>query len=65
MEWLERLMNDDICPECGQVRSMWSNTQRKIQEDFSAMCLEVGKPQQDVLEEILTYAIEQYNEGRG
>lgn len=65
MEWLERLINDDICPDCGQVRSMESNTQRRLREDFSAMCLSVGKPQKDVLEEILTHAIEQYNEGRG
>ena len=64
MEWLEKLMNDGICPECGQVILFGSGTDRDIQDDFSVMCLEIGKSQRDVLEGILTHVIQRYNNNR-
>lgn len=54
MEWLEKMLEDNDCPECGQnLKLFQTKINRSIADDFKMMCIDLGKSQKEVVEEML------------
>lgn len=65
MEWLEKVLEDNDCPECGQnLKLFQTKINRSIADDFKMMCIDLGKSQKEVVEEMLESAVTQYLEVR-
>ena len=67
MDWLQKLVadsNDEPCPECGQKKLVQSKIDRVIAEDFRIMCVELGKTQQDIIQEVISHTVEQYKQAK-
>lgn len=62
VEWVMEILEKDNCPACGQTKKLFqTKIDRKLADDFKVMCVKLGKSQRDVVEQLLTHAIEQYS----
>ena len=67
MDWLQKIVTDssnETCPECGQKKLVQSKIDRKVAENFRIMCVEIGRTQQDVIQEVISSTVEQYNSAK-
>ena len=66
MQWLEKLMIEENCSKYGQPKKLFqTKISRQIADDFKVMCIEIGKSQKEVIEEILDHTLTEYSEAKG